>query len=76
MEVNTMIAKKIISLFPQFAFITYQSHSENVNAPRAKIYDATQLLQLSVKQTHWSRTCLGRVTGPLMMCKLRSSPQN
>lgn len=43
MEVNTMTARRIISLFPQFAFMTYQSHSENGNAPRAKIHDFTQL---------------------------------
>lgn len=36
MELNTTIAKKIISLFPQFAFMTYQSHSEDVNVFRVK----------------------------------------
>lgn len=37
MEVNTTIAEKIISLFPQFAFVTQQSHSEDINVSRAKL---------------------------------------
>lgn len=37
MEVNTTIARKLILLFPQFAFMTYQSHSENINVPIVKI---------------------------------------
>lgn len=38
MEVNLKTARKVISFFPPFAFMTYQSHAEDVNVPRAKIW--------------------------------------
>lgn len=41
MEVNTTIARKVISLFLQFAFMIYQPQSEDINIPRAKTFGFT-----------------------------------
>lgn len=38
MEVNLKTARKVISLFPPFAFMTYQSHAEDVIVSRAKTW--------------------------------------
>lgn len=56
MELNTTIARKIISLFPQFAFMTYQSHAEDVNVLKYK-HSFTQL-QWLFKHSYWPCMCL------------------
>lgn len=61
MELNTTIARQIISLFPQFAFMTYQSHSEDVNVPKVK----TQIHPTvrAVLNTPIGHVCVWAVTG-------------